>query len=341
MRSVSSWTPTQSIRLTWPFVRYLALHARESSLFEGALGLGARLVDPETRIPADLAAETLREAIRLTGDTAIGLHAAELIAPEDRDVLELAARGQATLGSALEFTVRHYTLLTDAAELSLQMEGERAVLCRRSVHESACAPPVVDFALASILVFLRRYASVDESGFELELSSPRPAHVDEYGRFISGKVLFGGKRDALTMPASILRERMTPQNAVLTRAFELRAAQIAARIRVRATLVARVERLVEEHLGSSELTMEWASEKLGVSTPTLRRRLASENVTFRELTEHVRRRLAERALQTDGSISDTAFRLGFSSVSAFDRAFRRWHGVLPTEYRARANREER
>ena len=60
----------------------------------------------------------------------------------------------------------------------------------------------------------------------------------------------------------------------------------------------------------------------------------AENITFSSIFQAVRREQAERELRGKRNIGEIAFTLGFSSLGAFDRAFKRWHGMLPREYRA-------
>jgi AraC-like DNA-binding protein len=75
---------------------------------------------------------------------------------------------------------------------------------------------------------------------------------------------------------------------------------------------------------------------LNMSDRTLRRRLASEGVSFRGLLDEIREQLAEELLVTGGlSVAEAAERLGYLEVSSFSQAFRRWKGVGPRAYRAR------
>jgi AraC-like DNA-binding protein len=100
-----------------------------------------------------------------------------------------------------------------------------------------------------------------------------------------------------------------------------------------------VRDLVARHLASGHVTMAWASKQLGMSVSTLRRHLDGENTTFRDIVDAVRREIAERQLSRGlAGVSELAFVLGFSSVSAFHRAFKRWRGEAPTEFRDRMRR---
>jgi AraC-like DNA-binding protein len=80
--------------------------------------------------------------------------------------------------------------------------------------------------------------------------------------------------------------------------------------------------------------MQWAAEQLAMSIPTLRRRLREEDVTFSSIVDDVRRQLAEVELREGrASISEIASALGFATTGSFDRAFRRWSGSPPSDFR--------
>nr|WP_284668742.1 helix-turn-helix transcriptional regulator [Myxococcus sp. SDU36] len=82
--------------------------------------------------------------------------------------------------------------------------------------------------------------------------------------------------------------------------------------------------------------MAAVAQRLGTTERTLRRRLDEEQVSFSELMDDVRKTAARDHLQdTRASVSDLAFLLGFSEVSAFSRAFTRWYGTSPRAFRQR------
>jgi AraC-like DNA-binding protein len=74
---------------------------------------------------------------------------------------------------------------------------------------------------------------------------------------------------------------------------------------------------------------------MGCSVRTLQRRLTLENTSYSDLIDRIRERAAMRMLeQEDMDISEMAQRLGYTEHSAFTRAFRRWTGAPPTQYRS-------
>lgn len=95
--------------------------------------------------------------------------------------------------------------------------------------------------------------------------------------------------------------------------------------RVRSVLAAGQDRL---------LTLEEVAGQLHLSTRTLKRRLQEEGLNFRILVDRVLCERATQMLQKEGlSVSEVAFRLGYNDVSNFSRAFRRWTGKSPSDFR--------
>jgi AraC-like DNA-binding protein len=81
-------------------------------------------------------------------------------------------------------------------------------------------------------------------------------------------------------------------------------------------------------------TAETVARQMGMSLRSFLRRLHGEGVTYQDVLDGVRRDLAEALLRDGGiKLTELAFLLGFSEVSAFYRAFRRWTGSTPGEYR--------
>ncbi|MDH3790706.1 MAG: helix-turn-helix transcriptional regulator, partial [Rhodospirillales bacterium] len=97
----------------------------------------------------------------------------------------------------------------------------------------------------------------------------------------------------------------------------------------------QVQTSIASRLQSGEPTIDTVARELGMSSRTLARRLSEHGVTYRELLNDLRHQLALRYLK-DGwhRNSQIAYLLGFSEISAFNHAFKRWTGSTPSNIRA-------
>ena len=95
-----------------------------------------------------------------------------------------------------------------------------------------------------------------------------------------------------------------------------------------------IERHLESMLASGEVRIDQVGRALGYSRQTLYRRLKAEGITFAEILDGLRHRLALRWLREERiSVKEVAYRLGFSDPAAFSRAFKRWTGQSPSAIR--------
>jgi AraC-like DNA-binding protein len=136
-------------------------------------------------------------------------------------------------------------------------------------------------------------------------------------------------RDAMRVP---LRRR----DPVLRRVLERQAAAVSARRspREEQSMSARVRAVLSTRMGPSLPEIAEVARQLAMAPRTLQRRLSSEGVTFKELIDLARRDAAEGLLADRSlAVNEVGYLLGFSEPSAFHRAFRRWKGMTPLEYR--------
>lgn len=102
----------------------------------------------------------------------------------------------------------------------------------------------------------------------------------------------------------------------------------------------KVYTLLSEHLGHSLPNADEVALSLGLSLSTLKRRLADESTSFQQILDKLRQDVAVNMLkQAQSSITEISFFLGFSTPSAFHRAFKRWTGNTPELYRKHSLQE--
>ncbi len=171
----------------------------------------------------------------------------------------------------------------------------------------------------------------------VELGYPAPPHALEYGLLFGTDCRFDAPATAVTFDRALLDQPVVQDEASL-RAFLRRAPwDILARMDYGQEVSAQVRRLLNQALGDGLAAglpgPEQVAGRLAISPQTLRRKLATEQTSFQQVRDQLRRDVAVSALaRGDASIEELSERLGFSEPSAFHRAFRRWTGATPRAY---------
>jgi AraC-like DNA-binding protein len=178
----------------------------------------------------------------------------------------------------------------------------------------------------------------DLTGARLALTAahfpyPAPPWADAYADVFGPVVRFDAPRVILKMDAGQLGRPLALSNPLAARLAEEQCRELLAG---RRTAASTTDRLRETLLARPGVfpALPAAAAALGLSTRTLRRRLAAEGTSFRAELEGLRRELAARYLGDAAlSVTETAARLGYRDVAAFAHAFRRWFGESPGRWR--------
>jgi AraC-like DNA-binding protein len=327
--------PTLSIRLVWPFIRLMAdLQTELAVLREAGIDIG-RLADPDLRIPHRLVVKLLSASVEKTGDAALGLHAGDLLEPGDFGPMEYAARSCRDLRTAIECNMRYMRVLDDAMDATLTERGDTAVW-KLAYGVISAHPAINDFAVAASLTLGRRYTGIDGAPLEVHLTHAEPTSAAEYERVFRAPVKLGAAENAIVFRRRALDVPLAQANPDLYRAFAAQAERLLESLPQTVGITREVREQVIDRLRRHDVEMAAIARDLHMSVATLRRRLAEEGTTHREVVDEVRHTLALRHIEGGSlAVSEIAFLLGFSNVSAFSKAFRRWTGTSPLEFRSR------
>ncbi|HHC29838.1 MAG TPA: AraC family transcriptional regulator [Rhodobacterales bacterium] len=195
-------------------------------------------------------------------------------------------------------------------------------------------PMAIEASFSRFISEFRRSFPDKVFGIELEVTYPPPPHVAAYAELLQIPVRFNGTRNALRIDRFWLHTDFDPGNEYIFGIFTDHADTLLAELDTSETTRAKVEAHILPELHTGTISMDKVARDLGMSRQTLYRRLQEEGLTFAEVHDDLRARMARDYLSARKvSVNETAYLLGFSEASSFVRAFKRWTGQSPTAFR--------
>ena len=263
----------------------------------------------------------------------LGLAAAEALSQAELAFLDDGPPIAANLGEATARVIELFPLATRTSALRLEEHGREVVLVLETSREGAGAALYAEYILAALLSLARRITGRDLAPMEVSFrhgGGSRGAHE----RFFRAPVAFGARRDAMTFPREFLELPLPHPEPEPTQAFTECVAVDSERYAPQPSLTERVRSLLGEGLRSGEISIDDLARRLQTSRRTLQRHLQRLGTSHSALLDDVRRELAMGYIR-DGraSVTQVARTLGFADASTFARAFRRWTGRSPMDYR--------
>jgi len=248
-----------------------------------------------------------------------------------------------TVGDALDVAVRFAPTRTNAIALRAHTTGDVAAVVLEELVPLGAARELV---VVSFLVGLQHVAE-GLTGKRMEgaadFALPEPPYVARFRHLVHGGMRFDQPAHRLVFPASTLALPLVMADPVALRLAREQCQRELDELGAAGGAAARVRSLMNErHRVGGFLTLDETARALGLSTRTLKRRLADEDTDFTSLLDEQRRQRALILLRSaELSVESVAEQVGYSDVANFTRAFRRWSGTTPTAYRRDAQKGKR
>jgi AraC-like DNA-binding protein len=240
-----------------------------------------------------------------------------------------------TMGQALDRSLRFYALiLDDISGKSERDAGEARIV----LHERVAGTSQRAFAHELLLMLLygvscwlvgRRIPIL-----RTEFSYAEPAYSAEYRLMYSADLRFDRPNTLIAFEASYLDLPVVQNERSLKDFLRTAPESILLKYKNGSSLNARVRRRLRQCLPGEVPDFERLAEEMNMTAATMRRRLHEEGESYQSIKDQLRRDLAISYLShSSRSVMDIALELGFSERSAFHRAFRKWTGASPGEFR--------
>lgn len=289
---------------------------------------------PDARLPlVDMISIFERAALALD-DPFLGLDVGRAMRPEAfGDWARYAVAGR-TLRHGIARLCRAMRYYQTAGNVRAEVHGDLVrVAYHQSVTDAARARHHADHALLPMLAFVRRFLGATWYPHWVEVPYPATAGVDELANRVGVEVRFGRPGTGLVFEREALN---APGGAAPLGFAELR--RMVER-RPAGEITAALFDIVDLRLVDGQVALEGAAARLGLQKRSLQRRLQEEGQSYRRIVDVARRAQAEQALATTSRpVAEIAQSLGYGEPAHFTRAFQRWHGCSPNNWRReRAN----
>ena len=309
-----------------------------ASLCEGTKVTLETLSTQGARVDADEADQIIANALRVTGDPALGLAVGQQLNLGAHAVVGQTLMACSDPNDALETLVRYGALLT----------GSQAALSRFSDTSNDRAGLIlsVNLGAQSVRFFHEVIFSAAQKTLSDLLQNPitdlqvafpydPPCDTTPFIRIFGEQVGFNAEDALFSCPGSLMRRRLPTSNETLRALYDAECARLLSDLSDTAGYSDRTLTALNRLQGQYPRLDQMAA-MLNLSTRTYRRRLQQEHTTFRVLLDRVRlKRAKQLLLKGTLSVDTIALSLGFTDTSNFRRAFIKWSGESPVQWRRR------
>lgn len=232
------------------------------------------------------------------------------------------------------------TLINPMIDIRLEERGQQAHLLIdiRAPDDRASKPYFVESIFAAVHKFFRAMTREQARVGRLMFRHAPPAYAAEYEKFFGIPVRFRCRENAAVFERKLLDAGLSGAFPSLHKQAEYLVEKRLQRMPRKSGAVADLEEAFSRHPELLGQGIAQVSRRLGLEPRTLQRRLQEHRQSFADLQAQARYRMAMQLLEGPQDIEGISERLGFSDRRSFTRAFQRWNGMSPSEFRARRTR---
>ena len=306
-------------------------------LTEFGIGLDY-FADPENILPFSTAGEIYCRCVERTRCEHFGLLVGRRAGMSALGAVGFLMQSAPNVRAALEALFRHLHVHDSGAVVSLDTGGSYASIGYTILqHDVPCREQILATAIAIGLNIMRGLCGADWRPQEAHFAFRRPKDVAPYREHFGARIRFDAEASSLVFPSRWLDRPLPGTDPLLHRMMADRVSELE---RLAGDdLITQLRRILRSLVMAPDCSLEAAARLAGMHGRTLNRRLAGRGTSFLELREEARRELACQLLESTGKpANQIAMTLGYTDASSFTRAFKRWTGIGPQEWRAERRR---
>ncbi len=331
---------TQKINVSVTVLSQMFLYLQSMNVdvdvFLNAIGVNpADVRKPDGYIAVETYLHIQESAAQMTRDACFGLHMGEFAEAGSWSILGYMMMNCRTMREAFEKSARYARIVGNmiTARAVVQLNGVKIIF-----HTAPASPKMsrhcYESVLSSGIRMIRTLTGNPRiNPVEVGFIYSQPQDAKEYQRIFNCPVLFNQKENYYILGFDLINMPVKLANPDLLAYFEQYAQRFLAEMEADKETTRQVTQIILSRLDDEGLSINTVARQMAMSVRTLQNRLADEGVSFSDLLAEIRQRLAKRYLQEDYSVEQITYLLGFSEPSTFRKAFKKWLGVTPGEFR--------
>ncbi len=295
------------------------------------------LLNPNARVNISAVDALWDQAAAIIEDPCFAIDMAEFWHPSHMGALGYAWLASSTLRRAFNRAVRYIHVVSE--DLNLQVSDTPAGLkITVDLDDSVFTLPQHHDLVLTILMHMCRFDFGDELiASQVSLAHPEPECSKKITDYFRTDVQFDAEQTCLTIARADADHVLPSGNKQIALMHDEMLMRYLVTIK-QGDIVQQVKSIILDNLPDGQVTDRLVAGELNLSERSMQRRLKEHKTTFRALLDGVREMVAKQYIENPvNRMSDIAFLIGFSEQSAFSRAFKKWTGKTPVQYRESIN----
>ena len=292
------------------------------------------LSSPDNRFSVQQYDRLFSKAVELSGDSLFGLRLGQMVNIRTGNLATYLVWNCATLREALEKYIEYQKIIGEGIELFLSTQRENAVVTLNVMNNIVDNRYWFDSILSAVCMAGRELTDAELKLKEVHFKSTEPELHEEYRKVFNCTLKWKMPSYAIIFNKKFLEAPLKQPNKKLMAMFEDEARFTLRKMTGNETYTEKVIKIINNIKFSENLKIEHVAQKIPVNVRTLQMKLKEENSSFQQIVDEMRKQIAVTHLKNKAaSIKEISYFLGFSEPAAFQRAFKKWTGKTPGEFR--------
>ena len=285
------------------------------------------------RLPIDDYIKLWEFAIEASDCPELGLRLGASIDEEDIGILGHIFFSNANIRQALEQYRRYFCIANDCMDCELFEANGKVHLSYQCKYPQYYCVQDIERTIAAGICRTRDHLGRSLPLEYIAFEHSEPDYSEVYHEIFGCPVEFSSPTTEIVFDKKYLDFKLPHRSSYLQKVLAKHLESLLGKLKGKHSFRLEVEKVIRKRLSKSAVDANQIAKQLNMSRNTMYRKLAQEGLTFQDLVDGVRKQKATEYLaESKYSLSQIAFLLGFSELSAFSRAFKRWTGLSPAKY---------